>query len=110
LWITFTAGETINAIGRAHLASGRYQDALESQEKAAEFFRQVLPENHPRIGHQMFQIGNIFAQAGEFHRAIEKAGEALRVFQAALLPSSHPYVEMNQTLVRYCQNRLYNQL
>jgi len=29
---------------------GRHQDALVLQEKTLEFFRRVLPENHPDIG------------------------------------------------------------
>ncbi len=29
---------------------GRYQEALEMGEKTLEFFRRVLPENHPDIG------------------------------------------------------------
>jgi hypothetical protein len=29
---------------------GRHQDALELHEKTLEFYRRVLPENHPGIG------------------------------------------------------------
>ena len=29
---------------------GRHQEALEMKEKTLEFFRRVLPENHPAIG------------------------------------------------------------
>ena len=29
---------------------GRHQDAVVLQEKALEFYRRVLPENHPEIG------------------------------------------------------------
>ena len=29
---------------------GRHEEALEMREKALEFFRRVLPENHPDIG------------------------------------------------------------
>ena len=29
---------------------GRHEEAVEMQEKTLEFFRRVLPENHPDIG------------------------------------------------------------
>ena len=29
---------------------GRHEEALEMKEKTLEFFRRVLPENHPDIG------------------------------------------------------------
>jgi hypothetical protein len=33
-----------------YTALGRYQDALAIEEKALEFRRRVLPDNHPDIG------------------------------------------------------------
>ena len=36
------------AISYSHL--GRHQEALEMREKTLEFYRRVLPENHPDIG------------------------------------------------------------
>jgi hypothetical protein len=48
---------TLSALGAAmgNLAAtysylGRHQDALVMKEKALEFQRRVLPENHPEIG------------------------------------------------------------
>jgi hypothetical protein len=34
----------------AYSAFGRHQDALVLKEKTLEFWRRVLPENHPNIG------------------------------------------------------------
>jgi hypothetical protein len=79
---------------------GRHQDALMMLEKTLEFRRRVLPENHPDIGSSCFNISCSYCQAGDFHRATERAREALRIFQAAL-PPSHPLVEQAQKLV--CQ-------
>jgi hypothetical protein len=78
---------------------GRHQDALVLQEKTLDFFRRVLPENHPDIGTPCFNISLSYGQAGDFHRAIERAHEALRIFQAAL-PPSHPNIKAAQELVR----------
>ena len=77
---------------------GRHQDALVLEEKTLEYRRRVLPENHPHIGTSCFNISLSYRQAGDFHRAIERAREALRIWQA--LPPSHPHVQMAQELVR----------
>ena len=34
----------------SYSALGRHEEALEMQEKTLEFYRRVLPENHPDIG------------------------------------------------------------
>ena len=77
----------------------RHQDALVLQEKTLEFRRRVLPKNHPEIGTSCLNIGSSYRQAGDFHRAVERAREALRILQAAL-PPSHPHVKTAQELVR----------
>ena len=80
-------------------ALGRHQDALVLHEKTLEFQRRVLPENHPDIGTSCFNISLSYRQAGDFHRAIERAREALRIWQATL-PPSHPQVKTAQEQVR----------
>jgi hypothetical protein len=37
-------------LAATYRALGRHQDALVLQEKTLEFYRRVLPENHPNIG------------------------------------------------------------
>ncbi len=37
-------------LANTYCALGRHQDALVLHEKALQFFRRVLPENHPSIG------------------------------------------------------------
>jgi hypothetical protein len=86
-------------------ALGRHQDALLLKEKALEFQRRVLPENHPDIGTSCFNISLSYRQAGDFHRAIERAREALRIWQAAL-PPSHPHVEQARMLVRQIEGNI----
>jgi hypothetical protein len=80
-------------------ALGRHHDALVLQEKTLEFRRRVLPENHPDIGISYLNICLSYGQAGDFHRATERAREALRILQAAL-PPSHPHVRSAQEIVR----------
>jgi tetratricopeptide (TPR) repeat protein len=92
-------GDAMGNLAGTYRALGRHQDALVLQEKALEFQRRVLPENHPVIGSSCFNISLIYCQAGDFYRAIEKAREALRIFRATL-PPSHPNVKMAQELVR----------
>jgi tetratricopeptide (TPR) repeat protein len=86
-------------LASTYFALGRYQDALVLQEKTLEFRRRVLPENHPLIGASCFNISFNYGQAGNFHLAIERAREALRIWQTTL-PPSHPDVEKAQQLVR----------
>jgi hypothetical protein len=84
---------------------GRHRDALVLQEKTLEFQRRLLPENHPEMGISCFNISSSYRQAGDFHRAIERAREALRILQAAL-PPSHPHVKMAQERVRQLEGNM----
>ena len=43
-------GQAMHNLADTYSALGRYQDALAMKEKALEFMRRVLPENHPHIG------------------------------------------------------------
>ena len=43
-------GTAMGNLALAYSALGRHQDAVVLQEKTLEFFRRVLPENHPSIG------------------------------------------------------------
>ncbi len=86
-------GDAINAVGRTHCLLRQYQDALAAQEHALRFFFQVLPPNHPRIAYQFLQIGHTLAHTGNFHQAVKRAAEAIRIYESASLPSSHPSVQ-----------------
>ena len=46
----FVLGAATSNLAATYSALGRHQDAVVSQEKTLEFFRRVLPENHPHIG------------------------------------------------------------
>ena len=96
---TRSLGQTMSNLSYTYFALGRHQDAVVLQEKALEFRRRVLPENHPNIGESCFNISLFYRLAGDFHRAIERAREALRIFQA-VLPPSHPSVKNAQEQVR----------
>ncbi len=43
-------GIAMNNLATTYSKLGRHQDALALQEKALEFYRCALPENHPGIG------------------------------------------------------------
>jgi hypothetical protein len=40
----------MGSLALSYSALGRHQDALMLKETTLEFFRRVLPENHPNIG------------------------------------------------------------
>ena len=82
-------------------ALGRHQDALLKGEKALEFRRRVLPENHPDIGITCFNLGVNYHGCGDFIRALQFAREALRILRATL-PPSHPQINQAQQLERQC--------
>jgi hypothetical protein len=101
----FFVGDAINAVGRTYASLGQHRDALATQKKALKFFFRVLPENHPRIGYQLFQIGNTLAHAGDFQQAMIRAAEALCIYQSANLPPSHPHVQSALSLGKLCKQR-----
>jgi tetratricopeptide (TPR) repeat protein len=92
----------MGSLAKTYRALGRHQDALVLEEKTLEFQRRVLPENHPDTGMSCFNLSLSYRQAGDFHRAIERAREALCIFQATL-PPSHPRVEQAQKLVYHLE-------
>jgi tetratricopeptide (TPR) repeat protein len=101
------AGDAISGVGRMHGLLGRHRDALAAQAKALSFFLQVLPKNHPRIGYQFLQVANAHAEAGEFQQAIKNTVEALRMYESASLPSTHPQVQMALGLEQLYKRRLH---
>ena len=40
----------MQGLANSYSALGRHDEALEMREKTLEFYRRVLPENHPNIG------------------------------------------------------------
>jgi hypothetical protein len=46
----FHKGNAMNNLSGCYRQLGRHQDSLVMAEKALEFRRRVLPENHPQIG------------------------------------------------------------
>ena len=48
--LTRSLGAFMSNLAAMYSALGRHQDAVVLQEKTLEFFRRVLPENHPSIG------------------------------------------------------------
>ena len=99
------SGSAMGNLAAAYSALGRHQDALVLQEKALEFYRRVLPENHPDIGTACYNLSFSYLQAASFHRAIERAREALRIWQATL-PPSHPHVQIARERVRQIEDDL----
>ena len=95
-------GTAMNNLANTYSDLGRHQDALVMQEKALEFRRRVLPENHPNIGISCLNLGISCYKVGDLHRALQFAREALRIFQATL-PPSHPHVTQAQQLVLLCE-------
>ena len=95
----------MNNLALSYRELGRHHDALELQEKTLEFRRRVLPENHPDIGITCYNLSAILAQVGDFPRAIERAREALCIWQATM-PPSHPRVVLAQEQLRKIEDAL----
>ena len=95
-------GQAMGNVANTYSDLGRHQDALVMQEKALEFRRRVLPENHPHIGISCLNLGISCYKVGDLHRALQFAREALRIFQATL-PPSHSHVTQAQQLVLLCE-------
>jgi hypothetical protein len=87
---------------------GRHQDALVLHEKTLEFRWHVLPQNHPSVGLSCFNLSTCYRQIGNFHGAMQKARDALRIWQATL-PPSHPHVQRAQERVLQIEDDLSHQ-
>ena len=92
-------GQSMNNLANTYGALGRHQDALALLEKALDFFRRVLPQNHPHIAQSCYNVSFNLVRCGDLHRAVERAREAVRIWQATL-PPSHKDVRDAQELVR----------
>ncbi len=98
-------GQAMGNLASTYGALGRHQDALVLHEKTLQFRRRVLPENHPDIGITCYNLSAILAQVGDFPRAIERAREALCIWQATM-PPSHPRVVLAQEQLRKIEDAL----
>jgi hypothetical protein len=85
-------------LGDSYRELGRHEDGIAMKEKALDFRRRFLPENHPDIGSSCFSLGISYLQTGNLGHAVEKARESLRIWQATL-PQSHPNIETALQLV-----------
>ena len=95
----------MNNLAVTYLALGRLHDALALQEKTLEIQRLALPANHPSTGVLCLNISETLNHIGDFHRSIERAREAMLIFQASL-PASHPYVQRARKQVESIDGRL----
>ena len=101
----FVLGAAMGNLAYTYGELGRHQDALVLLEKTLELRRRVLPKNHPDVATSCFSVSSSYCQAGDFHRAIERAREALRIWQLAL-PPGHEDVVAAQELVRRLEQAL----
>jgi tetratricopeptide (TPR) repeat protein len=86
---------------------GRHEDAVAMGEKALEFKRRVVPENHPDIGaarlrllfeedfdfstpgYAMNSLANTYVHLGRYQDALAMGEKALE-FRRRVLPANHP--------------------
>ncbi len=73
---------------------GRYQEALEYQQKALEIRLAVLGERHPDVATSYNNIGVILKELGKPQEALEHYQKALEIF-LAVLGERHPNVAMS---------------
>jgi tetratricopeptide (TPR) repeat protein len=81
----------MNSLADSYAALSRPDDALAMYEKALEFRRRVLPENHPDLGDSLYNLSICYQESGKSHQAMQFAREALRIWQATL-PPEHEHV------------------
>ena len=90
-------------IGWAKHLKGEYKEALIYYEKALKIRQQLLPSNHPDLGHSYNCIGLVYYSMGEYSKALSSHEKALEIRQKSL-PSNHPDLAlsyMNIGLVYY---------
>ena len=85
----YDLGDTMSNLASAYSCLGRYQDALVMGEKALEFKRRVLPENHPDIGSVMTSLADTYVHLGRYQDALA-LGEQTLEFRRRVLPANHP--------------------
>ena len=85
-------------LGDSYRELGRHEDGIAMKEKALDFRRRFLPENHPDTGSTCFSLGISYLQTGNLLQAVEKTRESLRIWQATR-PQSHPNIETALQLV-----------
>ena len=54
--MTRRAGAAMSNLGMSYIDLGKHADALAMQEKALDFKRRAVPENHPDIGDEKFEV------------------------------------------------------
>ncbi len=86
------AGYAMGNLANAYTELGRFQEALELEEKTLELFRRVLPRNHSQLGLAYYNLSISRCKTGDLRRAAEEAQEGLRIFQASM-PSWHPQLK-----------------
>ena len=82
-------------LANAYTELGCFKEALELEEKALDFFRRVLPQNHFHLGMAYYNLSISHSKTGDLNRAAEEAREGLRIFKASL-PPIHPQIKAAQ--------------
>ena len=72
----------MTSLASSYAVLGRSDDALVMYERALEFRRRVLPENHPDLGHSLYTSSIHLRKVGQSHQALKFAREALGIFTA----------------------------
>ncbi len=86
LWLT--------NLGSIHQASGKYDEALDAQQRALEVARRTYGETHPQVAVQWANLANAHHGQGAFDEAIAAHRHGLEIREATLGPS-HPDVAIS---------------
>ena len=89
----------MSSLASSYAAVGRSDDALAMYERALEFRRRVLPENHPDLGHSLYNLSIHHCEGGQSHQALTFARETVGIWQATL-PPEHKLVLKAKKLMR----------
>ena len=78
-------------LAQTYSALGRHSVALAMQESVLEFFRRVLPADHPDIGSAMGNLAQTYNALGRHSDALAMQKSVLE-FRRRVLPSDHPSI------------------
>jgi preprotein translocase subunit SecA/nephrocystin-3 len=73
---------------------GRYDQALEYQQKALAIFEEVLDATHPYLAISYNNIGGTYSRMGRYEEALDYYQKALAIFEE-VLDATHPYLAIS---------------
>lgn len=90
----------MTSLASSYAVLGQSDNALVMYERALEFRRRVLPENHPDSGHSLYTLSIHLGKVGQSHQALKIAREALGIWQVTLPPEHERVLNAKRLIIR----------